>query len=341
MVMISYVSSCGLAAPQLRDSSGNSRANSRGRSRGNGAVSPRCSRAVLWLSLHLQGAHLCVAWPRTFNDDAPTVAAPARPHLAVGETMPHHRPAVGHDRPERDRARHEWWRREFARESGFEWTEQVERWLKQRLAEMKRDAGDDCEAWELWEDLVDVLGKMEVLISRSKPLPDAVNLPQPNVAWLRYFIATFPRADLEAGLRRNEDGDIVNAPPFGHRPQKPPRLNNKETDPVSRTTLILAMTWVLDRLSWALPKTPGATRAQIAKEYGGWNDRMLALASLLLGNRRDEAGTPEDLLLTELESIRSMHRRQLAPTEPVRVPAGEQYGRDEKSVRLSPLEMVA
>lgn len=189
------------------------------------------------------------------------------------------------------------------------------------MAEMKQDAADESDAWALWEKLLDLLGKMEALVARSKHVPDAVKLPQPNLAWLRYFLATFPPGDVKAGLRRDEDGEIVGAPPFGQRPQKPARLNNKETDPVSRTTLILAVSGVLDSLSWALPKPPGATRGQVAKEYGGWNDKMLALASLLLGNRRKEAGTPEALLLRELDSIRSMHRRQLAVTEAVRVPA--------------------
>lgn len=230
---------------------------------------------------------------------------------------------VGHDEAERDRTRLEWWRREFAHESGIEWTEELARWLRVRLAEVKRDADDDSAAWELWQCFLDVLGRMEVLVARSKHSSDVVKLPQPNVEWLRYFVATFPAEDLKAGLRRDEVGEIVDSPPSSLRlgPQKIPRLNEKETDPVSRTTLIRAMSEVMDRLSRFLPTTPGFTRGQVAKQYGGWNDKMLALASLLLGNRQDEAGTPGELLLRELESIRAMHRRQLTRTEQVRVSA--------------------
>ncbi len=233
--------------------------------------------------------------------------------------MSHHLQAVGHDTTERDKERHEWWRNEFARESGgSEWTDELARALRLRLAEVKRNADDDSTAWELWQDLVDVLDEMEVVAARSKHSPYALKLPQPNVEWLKYFVAKFPPNDLKAGLRRNEDGEIVDSPLFPLGPKPSTRINDKKTDPVSRTTLILAMSGVFDRLSWALPKTPGATRGQMAKEYGGWNDKTLALASLLLGNRQDEPGPPEELLLRELESIRAMHRRQLTPTEQVR-----------------------
>lgn len=160
--------------------------------------------------------------------------------------------SVGHDRTERDKARHEWWQKEFARESGYEWTEDVGRELRRRVIEVKRDADDDSAALELWQEFVSLLDQMEVVAARSKPSPDAVKLPQPNVAWVSYFVETFPPADLEAGVRRDEDGYVVRGPPSGLAPQETSRLNEKETDPISRTALIRAMSGIMDRLSWVI-----------------------------------------------------------------------------------------
>ncbi|GMV16561.1 MAG: hypothetical protein AMXMBFR56_47850 [Polyangiaceae bacterium] len=210
--------------------------------------------------------------------------------------------------------RRAWWLDQFARETGRVWTGELEHAVRRLVKQLKQDADDEVRAWELWQRLLAVISEIESLAPVGRPLTHVSPWPQPSLRWLEFFAAQYPPDDLRLGLRRDENRDIVSAPTPDLAPKEPTRFNEKQTDPVSRTALIFAMSGVLDKLAWMLPKQQGkrSSRAEQAKSVGGWTDRAIALASLLLGNRGDEDRSAEELLERELQTIGALHRRQLA-----------------------------
>jgi hypothetical protein len=208
--------------------------------------------------------------------------------------------------------RRAWWHQEFENEAGTPWSPELECDVRARVEELGRAADAEQRAWLLWQQLLSVVGEIEALTATSRSSTRVSAFRQPTLKWLEFFVARFRPAELRSGLRRDEDGEIVSGPyPVPPTPKEPARVNEKESEPVSRTTLLHALCGDLDTAESLLPEpSKNASRIEIAKSVGGWTDRSVALASLLLGNRGDEPGTPEGLLATEVATIGALHRRQ-------------------------------
>lgn len=222
------------------------------------------------------------------------------------------------NKTEHHATRRAWWLKEFEKETPGAWTSELESAVRIRVGELKRDADDELLAWELWQRFLGVLSEIEEHAATSGRASHVSPLPQRSLRWLRFFIAQYPPDDLRSGLRRDEDGEVVSGPVFPDvAPKEPARLNEKRTDPVSRTVLIHVMCGIHDKLAWILPnQDQKLSRTAAAKAAGAWTDRSVALTSLLLGNRADEPGTPKALLNSELQTTRTLHHRQLLPPDP-------------------------